>query len=66
MKRLKIKKSPADIVSQSGLALIGHAINRYTMLTQELDTRKSLCARDQALRHDQKLSGPGQRWEKRL
>ena len=39
MKRLKIKKSPADIVSQSGLALIGYAINRYTTLTQELDTQ---------------------------
>ena len=42
MKRSKIKKSTADIVSQSGLALIGQAINRYTMLTQELDTQVPL------------------------
>ena len=42
MKRFKIEQSTADIVSQSGLALIGQAINRYTTLTQELDTQVSL------------------------
>ena len=33
MKRFKIEQSTADIVSQSGLALVGQAINRYTTLT---------------------------------
>ena len=42
MKRFKIKQSTADIVSQSGLALIRQAINRYTTLTQELDTQVPL------------------------
>ena len=42
MKRFKIEQSTADIVSQSGLALIGQAINRYTTLTQELDTQVPL------------------------
>ena len=39
MKRFKSEQSTADIVSQSGLALIRQAINRYTTLTQELDTQ---------------------------
>ena len=39
MKRFKIEQSTADIVSQSGLALIGQGINRYTTLTRELDTQ---------------------------
>ena len=34
MKRFKIEQSTADIVSQSGLALIGQAINRYTTLNR--------------------------------
>ena len=42
MKRFKIEQSTADIISQSGLALIGQAINRYTTLTQELDTQVPL------------------------
>ena len=42
MKPLKIEQSTADIVSQSGLALIGQDINRYTTLTQELDTQVPL------------------------
>ena len=42
MKRFKIEQSTADIVSQSGLALIGQAINRYTTLAQELDTQVPL------------------------
>ena len=42
MKRFKIEQSTADIVRQSGLALIGQAINRYTTLTQELDTQVPL------------------------
>ena len=46
MKRFKIEQSTADIVSQSGLALIGQAINRYTTLTQELDTQVVLVQRE--------------------
>ena len=42
MKRFKIEQSTADIVSQSGLALIGQAISRYTTLAQELDTQAPL------------------------
>ena len=42
MKRFKIEQSTADIVGQSGLALIRQAINRYTTLTQELDTQVPL------------------------
>ena len=42
MKRFKIEQSMADIVRQSGLALIGQAIKGYTMLTQELDTQVPL------------------------
>ena len=42
MKRFKIEQSTADIVSQSGLALIRQAINRYTTLTQELDCPASV------------------------
>lgn len=37
MKRFKIIQSDADIISHSGLALIGQAVNRYTHLTQQID-----------------------------
>ena len=33
MKCFKIEQSVIDIVSQSGLALIGQAVKRYTLLT---------------------------------
>lgn len=42
MKRFKVEQSAADIVSQSGLALIGQAVKRYTTLAQELDTQIAL------------------------
>jgi hypothetical protein len=38
MKRFKIVQSDADIISHSGLALIGQAVNRYTHLTPQIDT----------------------------
>jgi len=37
MKRFKIVQSDADIISHSGLALIGQAVNRHTYLTQQID-----------------------------
>ena len=37
MKRLKIEQSDADIISHSGLALIGQAIKRHTKLSSQLD-----------------------------
>ena len=39
MKRLKLEQSNADIISHSGLALVGQAINKQTRLTQKLDTQ---------------------------
>ena len=42
MKRFKIEQSDADIISHSGLALIGQAIKRYTNLTREIDIRVPL------------------------
>lgn len=42
MKRFKIEQSKADIVSHSGLALIGQAIKRQTNLTREIDIRVPL------------------------
>ena len=44
MKRFKIEQFTIDIVSQSGLALIGQVVKRYTLLNQDLDIRRSLCA----------------------
>jgi hypothetical protein len=38
MKRFKIVQSDADIISHSGLALIGQAVNRYTHLTKQIDS----------------------------
>ena len=42
MKRFKIEQSDADIISHSGLSLIGQAIKQYTNLSPELDTAVSL------------------------
>jgi hypothetical protein len=42
MKRFKIEQSDADIISHSGLALIGQAIKRHTNLTPEINTRVPL------------------------
>ena len=42
MKRFKIEQFTIDTVSQSGLALIGQAVKRYTLPTQELDTQVAL------------------------
>jgi len=42
MKRFKIAQSNADIISHSGLALIGQAIKRHTNLTREVDIRVPL------------------------
>ena len=39
MKRFKIVQSDADIVSHSGLTLIGQALKRHTRLTPELNAR---------------------------
>jgi hypothetical protein len=38
MKRFKIVQSDADIISHSGLALIGQAVNRHTHLTKQIDS----------------------------
>ena len=37
MKRFKIEQSDADIISHSGLSLIGQAIKRHTKLSSQLD-----------------------------
>ena len=82
MKRFKIEQSTADIVSQSGLALIRQAINRYTTLTQELDTQvplrcphtscaaaqttTSCCAQSQHPEMPVERSEPGWFWIPRL
>lgn len=42
MKRFKIEQSQADIISHSGLALIGQAIQNYTRLPAELDAQVPL------------------------
>jgi hypothetical protein len=42
MKRLKIEQSDADIISHSGLSLVGLALQRHTSLAHELDTQVSL------------------------
>lgn len=42
MKRFKIEQSDADIVSHSGLSLIGQAIKRHTSLSTELDASAPL------------------------
>jgi len=42
MKRFKIEQSDADIVSHSGLSLIGQAIKRHTSLSAELDASAPL------------------------
>lgn len=39
MKRFKIERSDADIISHGGLALVGQAVKRYTNFTQEIDTQ---------------------------
>jgi hypothetical protein len=39
MKRFKFVQSDAEIISHSGLSLIGQAIKNYTTLSQELDKR---------------------------
>jgi hypothetical protein len=42
MKRFKLEQSNADIVSHSGLALVGQAIKRYTPLSTTLDIKVPL------------------------
>lgn len=42
MKRFKIEQSNADIISHSGLALVGQAIKRYTRLSTTLDVKVPL------------------------
>jgi hypothetical protein len=37
MKRFKIEQSDADIISHSGLSLIGQAIKHHTNLSRQLD-----------------------------
>jgi len=42
MKRFIIEQSDADIISHSGLALIGQALKRHTNMTREIDTQVTL------------------------
>ncbi len=42
MKRFKIEQSDADIISHSGLSLIGQAIKQHTNLSSELDAKIAL------------------------
>jgi len=42
MKHFKLEKSNADIISHSGLSLIGQAIKNYTSLSAELDAQINL------------------------
>ncbi|MES9822747.1 MAG: IS1380 family transposase [Candidatus Thiodiazotropha sp.] len=42
MRRFKIEQSDADIISHSGLSLIGQAIKQYTNLSAELDAAVGL------------------------
>jgi hypothetical protein len=42
MKRFKLEQSNADIISHSGLALVGQAIKRYTHLSTALDIKVPL------------------------
>ncbi len=42
MKRFKIEQSDADIISHSGLALIGQAVKRHTNLAREIDAQVPL------------------------
>lgn len=42
MKRFKIEQSNADIISHSGLALIGQAVQRHTNLARDIDTQVPL------------------------
>ncbi len=42
MKRFKIEQSDADIISHSGLALIGQAVKRHTSLASEIDAQAPL------------------------
>ena len=42
MKRFKLEQSNADIISHSGLALVGQAINKQTRLSQKLDIQVPL------------------------
>lgn len=42
MKRFKLEQSNADIISHSGLALVGQAIKKQTRLSQKLDTQVPL------------------------
>ena len=42
MKRFKIEQSSADIISHSGLSLIGQAIKNYTTLSRDVDAEISL------------------------
>jgi hypothetical protein len=42
VKQFKLEQSNADIISHSGLALVGQAINKHTRLTQRLDTQVPL------------------------
>jgi len=39
MKRFKLERSDADIISHGGLALIGQAVKRHTHFTREVDTQ---------------------------
>jgi len=42
MKRFKIERSDADIISHGGLALIGQAVQRHTHLAREIDAQVPL------------------------
>ena len=42
MKRFKLEQSTADIISHSGLALVGQAVKKHTRLSQQLDTQVPL------------------------
>lgn len=39
MKRFKIEQSDSDIISHSGLALVGQAVKRHTNFTREVDAQ---------------------------
>jgi len=39
LKRFKIERSDADIISHGGLALVGQAVKRYTNLSHEINTQ---------------------------
>lgn len=54
MQRFKIVQSNADIISHSGLALIGQAVQRFTSLSSEVDTQVPL---RHGIKHSDVLKG---------